>query len=162
MKTYSRNDISLRPFGLARTIALFFGAGCAPRAPGTVGTLAAIPLYLLISGFSLPAYLAMVILVTLVGTWASDRLSRELGQHDHSGIVIDEVAGFLITMAFAAITSFTLVAGFLLFRFFDIVKPWPIRALDERVGGGFGIMLDDIIAGVFAGVCLWFVELYVV
>ncbi len=138
----------------ALAVAFMFGAGLAPKAPGTFGTLAAVPLYLALSGVEYIGYLVITALVTVLGVVAADRASEQLGVHDHPGIVIDEVAGYLVTMAFVPFSWAATVAGFLLFRLFDIVKPWPIRWLDRRVGGGFGIMVDDLVAGVLAGLCL--------
>jgi phosphatidylglycerophosphatase A len=138
----------------AHFIAFGFGSGLAPQAPGTFGTLAAVPLYLLLVQLPWPAYLAAVLLVTLLGIWACGVSARKLGVHDHNGIVWDEVAGFLLTMAVVAPTLANVIAGFALFRFFDIVKPWPIRWLDRHVHGGLGIMADDLLAAVYAAICL--------
>ena len=148
------NTARLRPFGVARTIALFFGAGCAPWAPGTAGTLAAVPLAWLLSALGDGVYVAVLVAVVAVGAWASRRASTELGSHDHPGIVIDEVAGYLVTMAFIPVSATTAALGFALFRLFDVVKPWPIRWVDRNVSGGLGIMADDLLAGVYANLCL--------
>lgn len=131
-------------------LALGFGSGLAPKAPGTFGTLAAIPLYLLLSLLSLNAYLIALLVITIIGVYVCAYTSRSLGVHDHPGIVIDEFAGLLITMIAVPVSWQWLLAGFVLFRFFDIIKPWPISWLDKHVHGGLGIMLDDIIAGLFA------------
>jgi phosphatidylglycerophosphatase A len=135
-------------------LAFGFGTGCSPRAPGTMGTLLAVAIYLPLSTLSLPLYLAALAVVTLAGIWICDRASRDLGVHDHPGIVWDEIAGFLLTMLAAPPGWVWILAGFLLFRLFDIWKPWPIGWLDRRVTGGLGIMIDDIVAGVFAAACL--------
>lgn len=135
-------------------LALGFGSGLAPRAPGTFGTLAAIPVYLLVAGLPLVAYLLLTLLACVAGIWICDRAARDFGVHDHPAIVWDEIAGFLVTMIAAPAGVLWIVLGFLLFRFFDILKPWPIGWLDRRVDGGLGIMLDDIVAGVFAAVVL--------
>ena len=146
-----RNPLHLMAFG--------FGAGCSPLAPGTMGTLVAVLLYLPLMQLSLAVYAAVLLLVTLVGVWLCDRVSRDLGVHDHPGIVWDEIAGYLVTM-FAAPSGWAWVLlGFALFRLFDIWKPWPIAWLDRRVGGGLGIMLDDLVAGVFAATCLQLIAL---
>jgi phosphatidylglycerophosphatase A len=142
-------------------LAFGFGSGLAPFAPGTFGTLAAIPLYLLMQGLSLPVYLLVVLLVTLAGIWICDKASASLGVHDHSGIVWDEFAGYFVTMIAAPSGWQWLVAGFLLFRLFDIWKPWPISQLDKKVQGGLGIMVDDIVAGLYALLCLQFVHVMV-
>jgi phosphatidylglycerophosphatase A len=135
-------------------LAFGLGSGLAPKAPGTAGTVLAIPLYLLLMQLSLPLYLAVVIAVSLLGIWICDVAARETGVHDHPGIVWDEWAGYLLTMAAAPAGWVWVLAGFVLFRLFDILKPWPIRWADQRVGGGVGIMLDDVIAGGFAWLCL--------
>lgn len=135
----------------AKAIALFLGAGLSPFAPGTVGTIAAIPLYWLLSQLGTIGYLLATLVITAIGLWASDRATRELGVHDHAAIVIDEVAGYLITMALLPLSWAAVVIGFFAFRFFDILKPWPIRWLDAKVTGGLGIMADDVLAGVAAG-----------
>lgn len=141
-----RNPVQLLAFG--------FGSGLAPRAPGTFGTLAALPLYwLLIQGPWL-FFAAFVVVATLAGIYWCDRTARELGVHDHPGIVWDEIAGFLITLLMIPQGWTWVLAAFLLFRLLDIWKPWPIRWVDRRVGGGFGIMLDDVLAGLGAGVLL--------
>jgi phosphatidylglycerophosphatase A len=129
-------------------IAFGFGSGLLPIAPGTWGTLAAIPLYLLLVGHSLGFYLFFTLIAFFLGIWVCDKVSGELGVHDYSGIVWDEVVGYLFTMTLAPVGLFWIVAGFLLFRFFDICKPQPIRLVDERVRGGLGIMLDDVLAAV--------------
>lgn len=142
-----RNPVHLLAFGL--------GSGCAPRAPGTAGTLLAAVLYLpIFSQLELCLYLPLLGLVILLGVWLCGRTSRDLGVHDHPGIVWDEFAGFWLTMVAAPPGWPWLVAGFVLFRLFDIWKPWPIGWLDRRVGGGLGIMLDDLLAGAFAWLLL--------
>ncbi len=135
-------------------LAFGFGSGLAPFAPGTFGTLAAIPLYLLLQNVSLPIYLTLVAAVCIVGIWICDSSSKSLGVHDHSGIVWDEFAGYFVTMIAAPTGWLWVLIGFALFRLFDIWKPWPISVLDEKVHGGLGIMLDDILAGIFSLVCL--------
>ena len=141
-----RNPIHFFAFG--------FGSGAAPFAPGTFGTLVAIPLYLLMAPLTLWIYLVIVLIMIMVGIWLCDATSRDLGVHDHSGIVWDEIVGYLITMAAAPQGVEWIVVGFLLFRFFDILKPWPIRRIDQQVSGGWGIMLDDILAGIFSWLVL--------
>lgn len=131
-------------------LALGFGSGLSPKAPGTFGTLAAVPVYWLLSDLSLIYYVTAVILVSLIGIPICDYTSKQLRVHDHPGIVFDEFAGFLITMIAVPISWEWILTGFLLFRIFDIVKPWPISWLDKKVQGGLGIMLDDILAGLFA------------
>ncbi|WP_112220835.1 phosphatidylglycerophosphatase A family protein [Legionella quinlivanii] len=135
-------------------IAFGFGAGLAPVAPGTWGTLAAFPIYLLMSSLSLPLYLLITLLFFILGVYVSDRVSADLGEHDYSGIVWDEVVGFLLTMALVPPKLTWMIIGFLLFRLFDIWKPWPITIADEKIKGGFGIMFDDVLAAVPAWIIL--------
>lgn len=141
-----RNPVHLLAFG--------FGSGLAPRAPGTFGTLAALPLWWLLAQTPLWCYLAVTLLVIAVGIPLCARTARDLGVHDHSGIVWDEIAGFLVTMVAVPVSVWSALAGFLLFRLFDITKPWPIGWLDRRVGGGTGIMVDDLLAGLYAALLL--------
>lgn len=135
-------------------LALGFGSGLSPKAPGTFGTLAALPLYLLLQPLSLPLYVAVTALLFIVGIFICDISARKLGVHDHPGIVWDEVVGYLVTMVAAPAGWYWLLLGFVLFRLFDILKPWPIRFIDRRVEGGLGIMLDDLLAGVMAALLL--------
>lgn len=138
-------------------LAFGFGSGLAPFAPGTFGTLAAIPLYLALAFLSLPVYLLVVAVVCVVGVRICGKSSEKLGVHDHGGIVWDEFAGFFVTMIAAPSGWLWVVIGFVLFRLFDIWKPWPISILDKKVDGGLGIMIDDIVAGIYALVCLQFI-----
>jgi phosphatidylglycerophosphatase A len=128
-------------------LAFGLGAGLLPKAPGTWGTLVAVPFYPLLAGLSLPAYLLLLAGMFGLGVWACGRTGRELGVHDHGAIVWDEVVGFLVSVAGLPPTWPWLLAGFVLFRLFDILKPWPIGWLDRRVSGGLGVMLDDLVAG---------------
>jgi phosphatidylglycerophosphatase A len=135
-------------------LAFGFGAGLSPVAPGTFGTLVAAPLVALVMSFGFAAHLAFACAATLAGVYICGESARRLAVHDHPGIVWDELAGFTVTMLAAPRDWYWLLAGFVLFRFFDVVKPWPIREADHSLRGGVGIMLDDIIAGVFAGAIL--------
>ncbi len=141
-----RNPIHFLAFGL--------GSGASPWAPGTVGTLAAVPLWYLLAQLPMITSLLIVLAAFAVGCWLCQRTSDDLGVHDHGGIVWDEFVGFWVTMIAVPVAPLWAVLGFVLFRVFDILKPWPIRWIDKRVEGGFGIMLDDLIAGVFAAVIL--------
>ena len=137
-------------------LALGFGSGLAPKAPGTFGTLAAIPLYLLFFHYSLPAQLLIILIAFLIGIYLCQATADALGVHDHPAIVWDEFVGFWLTMLALPLMQSPLewhwlAIGFVLFRFFDIVKPWPIRVVDRKVHGGFGIMFDDVLAGLYAG-----------
>jgi phosphatidylglycerophosphatase A len=135
-------------------LAFGFGSGLSPVAPGTAGTIAAIPLFLLLQPLPLWAYVAVTLLVTLAGFRICGESARRLGVHDHPGIVWDEFAGFLVTMIAAPAGWIWVLAGFALFRLFDIVKPWPARWVDRHMHTGAGIVLDDIIAGVYALIAL--------
>ncbi len=134
--------------------AFGFGSGLSPKAPGTAGTLMAIPLYLLLIQANTVVYALLVVFATCLGVWICQKASDRLGVHDHGGIVWDEMAGFWITMFAVPPGLLTISLGFVLFRVFDIAKPWPIGLVDRKVGGGIGIMLDDVLAAVYANLCL--------
>jgi phosphatidylglycerophosphatase A len=134
---------------VAWAIATWFGCGLVPKAPGTMGSLGAIPLYLLVARQGRTGVAVAAVVVTAVGVWAASVVARELGKKDPQIVVVDEVAGLLVTMLPMREVSWLGVGlGFALFRFFDMLKPWPIRKL-EALPGGWGIVLDDIAAGVF-------------
>ena len=135
-------------------LALGFGSGLVPKGPGTAGTVVAIPLYLLVAPLPLPLYLGLLAILFIVGIPICAYTAKRLGVHDHPGIVWDEIVGYLVTMTLAPSGWVWVFAGFVLFRVFDIFKPWPIRLLDRNVGGGFGIMVDDLLAGLFAAIVL--------
>lgn len=141
-----RNPVHFAAFG--------FGSGAAPVAPGTFGTLMGVALYLLLPAMTWTLYLLFLLVATLVGIWLCDRTARDIGVHDHGGIVWDEFVGYWITMFMAPEGWPWIVAGFALFRLFDILKPWPISWLDRHVKGGFGVMVDDVLAGLMALICL--------
>jgi phosphatidylglycerophosphatase A len=132
-------------------LAFGFGSGLAKKAPGTFGTLAAIPVYWLFAQAGSQLYSLLTLVATVAGVWICGIAAEKLGEHDFGGIVWDEIAGYLITMWLVPLTWQTMLAGFILFRFFDILKPWPIKWLDSQVQGGLGIMIDDVLAGIFAG-----------
>ena len=131
-------------------LAFGFGTGWMPVAPGTFGTLAAIPVYLLLASASALVYAEIVLVLFALGVWLCHATEQDLKVHDHPGIVWDEIVGYLITMFMAPAGWVWIVAGFLLFRLFDIWKPFPIRQLERRIQGGFGNMLDDALAGLYA------------
>lgn len=139
---------------LVHWLAFGLGSGFAPKAPGTVGSAAAILLYLPLAELPLAVYCVIVVLAFVAGVWICGATSRQLGVHDHGGIVWDEFVGVWITLAAVPPTPGGVLFGFLLFRLLDIVKPWPIKWADKKVHGGFGIMLDDAIAGILAAACL--------
>jgi phosphatidylglycerophosphatase A len=138
---------------IAHLLAVWFGCGHVPRAPGLAGTLGAIPLYLLVRPFGLGAVAATAVVVTVVGTWASGVVERKLARKDPQIVCIDEVAGVFVTWLAAPPTWSGLLAGVVLFRVFDQFKPWPARLCERRLGGGLGIMGDDVVAGLWG--CLF-------
>ncbi len=131
-------------------LSLGFGSGLSPFAPGTFGTVAAVPLYLLLAQLPLAYYLLAVLAAFAIGVYLCGYTSAALGEHDHSGIVWDEFVGFWITMIAVPATWQWILAGFVLFRLFDIFKPWPVKVADAKMKGGFGIMFDDVLAGLLA------------
>jgi phosphatidylglycerophosphatase A len=136
-------------------IAFGFGSGLAPRTPGTVGSLVALVPAWLLFAVPLPWRIGAVAAAIAFGIWICGESARRLGVHDHRGIVFDEIAGILLTaLAVPSPSLFWFSLMFVLFRFFDIRKPWPIRDVDHSVGGGLGIMLDDLMAAVYAAACL--------
>lgn len=137
-------------------LSLGFGSGLSSVAPGTMGTLVAVLLYIPLATLSLWAYVAFLLLTTVIGVVLCDKTSQALGGHDHPSIVWDEFVGFWITMLFAPAGWIWIVIGFILFRLFDIWKPWPVSFADQNVRGGLGIMLDDVLAGIYA---LFFLQL---
>lgn len=141
-------------------LALGFGSGLVPKGPGTAGTVVAIPVYLLLQPLSVNMYIALVAVLFVVGIPICAHTARRMGVHDHPGIVWDEIVGYLVTMTFAPPGWLWVVAGFVLFRLFDIAKPWPISLLDRHVGGGFGIMVDDLLAGIAAAAVLQLLVMY--
>ena len=135
-------------------LSLGFGSGLAPVAPGTFGTLVAVPLYLLLAQLSLPWYLLVVVVGFAAGVYLCQYTSDALGVHDHGGIVWDEFVGYWITMIAVPLAWQWILLGFVLFRVFDIIKPWPVKIADAKMKGGFGIMLDDVLAGLYALACM--------
>ena len=135
----------------AHFIALGFGTGLAPLGPGTVGTLLAIPLYVVLRGrFTALEILVLCVALFILGIWACGRTGRDLGVSDHGGMNWDEIVAFLVVLTFIPETWAWQLAAFVLFRLFDIVKPPPIRRIDTHVKGGFGVMLDDVFAAFYA------------
>lgn len=143
----------------AHFIAFGFGSGLAPKAPGTFGTLATFPIYALLIWLGGTSALAIgAALFFFVGVWASSIAGRALGVSDHSGIVIDEIAAFLLVLIFTPASVIWFIVAFVLFRIFDILKPWPISVADRRIKGGFGVMFDDVLAAIFSILCIWFLR----
>ncbi len=157
MKKSNQNPrLSRRPLSekIILWLAFGFGTGFIRPAPGTWGTLPGV----LIAYFIMPyptVHFAVILGLTVIGTWLCQKASDILGVHDHGGIVIDEIVGVLMTLWLFQPTWQVLAIGFLAFRFFDILKPFPIKWVDKHVHGGWGIMLDDIIAAVFAWISVW-------
>jgi phosphatidylglycerophosphatase A len=160
--------MSQSPPNLVRTVltdpvhflAFGFGTGLSPVAPGTVGSLVGVAFAWLSRDLGLVAQLGIAVAIAVAGIWICGESARRIGVHDHGGIVWDEIAGMYVTLLVAPPTILGWVLGFGLFRLFDIVKPWPIRDLDHRLGGGVGIMLDDLAAALYALILLalygWF------
>lgn len=151
--------------------AVGFGSGLAPKAPGTFGTIAAIPVFYLLALLSIEWYIGILVITSLIGFWLCDVTTKAMKVHDHKAIVWDEFVGYWITMlpvlmlypeirSGGSIPVLWVLVGFALFRFFDVLKPFPISWLDRKVDGGFGIMIDDIVAGAFAAIGLYFLIQY--
>lgn len=143
---FLKNPVHFAAFG--------FGSGCAPKAPGTFGTLMAVVLYLPLQYLPIFWFCGVILLSFIFGIYCCEKASKALGVHDHGGIVWDEFVGFWIVMIAAPEGWLWVVLGFCLFRLFDIWKPQPIQWLDEKVTGGLGIMLDDVLAGIYALIVL--------
>lgn len=139
------------PSGL---LAFGFGSGLSPLAPGTMGTLVAIPFAVAIKSLGVTGFWVALLLMFLLGIELCTRVSRKLGVHDHGGIVWDEIVGYCLSVALVPLQWQWFLVAFVLFRFFDIYKPWPIRQLDRKVSGGFGIMIDDVVAAIFTIIVL--------
>jgi phosphatidylglycerophosphatase A len=136
-------------------LAFGFGSGLVPGAPGTAGTAVGLVAAWWLLDLPWIGRFAVVLGVVVAGIWICGESARRLQQHDHPGIVFDEIAGILVTaLAVPEKSALWLLLAFVFFRIFDIAKPWPIRDVDHRLGGGLGIMLDDVMAAVFAAVCL--------
>jgi len=140
-------------------LATGFGVGYSPIAPGTMGTILTIPIYLFLS--AIPSLLYELTLITsfFFASWVSGYAQKYFGRLDDQRIVIDEMMGFLITMLWLPKTNFSIITGFFLFRFFDILKPFPIRRMEKRWRGGYGVVLDDVLAGIYANIILHLIPL---
>ena len=142
-------------------LSLGFGSGLMPKAPGTFGTLAALPFYYLMASLlSDWQYMLACVVLLVLGVYLCGVTGKCLESDDHPAIVWDEFVGFFITMMFVPLNPLLMVLGFMFFRIFDILKPWPISVIDSRIKGGLGVMLDDVLAGLFALACMhlvvWF------
>ncbi|MGB0682854.1 MAG: phosphatidylglycerophosphatase A [Magnetovibrionaceae bacterium] len=137
-------------------LATWFGSGLAAKAPGTMGSLAALPFgWWIGSTFGPWGLMIAGALLFPVGTWAAQVYVTESGEEDPGPVVVDEVVGQWMVMAVAPLTPLGVFMAFGLFRFFDILKPWPVSLADRRVKGGFGVMLDDVLAGLYGMVVAW-------
>ena len=145
-KAILANPIHLLAFG--------FGAGLFPKAPGTMGTVVAVLIYLVLPSMPPIIYAGLVLLSFVFGIWICAKTAEDLGVHDHGGIVWDEFVGYWVTMFMAPSGLFWVLLGFVLFRLLDIFKPWPIKWADKELAGGLGIMLDDVLAGIMAALCM--------
>ncbi len=141
-------------------LASGFCSGCSKYAPGTMGSLVAVPLIYAVSQLEITVYIMLTIAINVVGVLICAKAANALKVHDHGGIVWDEIGGMFITLILVPITITNLIIGFALFRFFDILKPYPISWLDKNIDGGLGIMIDDVLAGIFAALCLWAINIY--
>ena len=143
---------------LQKNLVLFFATGCysgfSPGAPGTAGSVIGVALFWLLSPLSFPLYIITVTAFIFLAIWCASRAYGIFQKKDPSQVVIDEIAGYLVTMAALPPTWGYIIAGFLLFRVMDIVKPYPIRWIDQNIAGGYGIVLDDVLAGVYANIIL--------
>lgn len=139
-------------------LASGFGAGFSPFAPGTAGTLFAIPVALAFSLLSSPLHELTLVTFCFLSFWIADKAQSHWGRRDDPRIVIDEIVGFLLTMLWLPTTAGWIIAGFFLFRFFDILKPPPIRRL-EKIRGGFGVVLDDVLAGIYGNIVLQLIRI---
>jgi len=145
-------------------LSLGFGSGMSPKAPGTFGTLAALVAFVIAHNIFGPIpwepYLIVLSVSGLLGVYLCGKTASDLGVHDHGGIVWDEFVGFWLCLFLVPVTWFWLVTAFVLFRIFDIFKPWPIKWIDQKVSGGLGIMLDDILAGAYVLAILHLLKLF--
>ena len=131
-------------------LSLGMGAGYVPKLPGTAGTLVGVLLYLIVSDLAWQYYVILVLVLFVVGIGLCEYTTRKLQVDGHPAIVWDEIVGYLVTMMFAPTGWIWAGSGFILFRLFDIWKPWPIRLIDKQIKGGLGIMADDLVAGIFS------------
>ena len=150
-ESYKRAGLSGKT---ALILSTWFGTGLIPLAPGTFGSLAAIPFFIFFNYLGVAFTGLFLIIFIPLAFWASGRSEKLLGRDDPSEVVIDEVIGFFFAVFFIPVSWVGIIIGFALFRFFDILKPFPIGTIDKRVKGGIGIVLDDILAGIYANICL--------
>ena len=169
MNTSEENEVSPDQRALRKIVfgspsgflAFGFGSGLSPFAPGTMGTLVAIPFIFALRTLNEAVFWLALILLFALGVYLCGHVSRKLGVHDHGGIGWDEMLGYWLSAALVPLQWPWLLAACILFRIFDILKPWPIRQLDKKVSGGFGIMIDDVVAALFTLVILAVVQSFV-
>ena len=146
---------------LVKYIATWFGSGLIPKAPGTWGTLAAIPFaFVIVHLFNPFVLLIAATLAFIIGIWAAGAYAKEIEKPDPSEVVIDEVAAIWLVLTFVPVSLVGWFIAFVVFRFFDVVKPWPVSLADAKLKGGFGIMADDIIAALYTLLILWLMQFY--
>ena len=163
--TISKDNYQLKPDWRllfshpAHFFSLGFGSGLVPKGPGTAGTLAGFPLYwILAHRMSEPQFLLLLVMAFLVGIWMCGKTGRALGAEDHGSIVWDEIVAFMLVLFFTPEGIYWQILAFILFRFFDIVKPQPIKHFDQNLHGGLGVMFDDLLAAGYALLCLALVK----
>ena len=142
-------------------LATGFGVGYSSIVPGTLGTLVALPIYYFLSEIPSPLYEITLVGFFFLSVWISENAERFFRKKDDRRIVIDEIMGFLITMLWIPKTVPFIIIGFFLFRFFDILKPFPIRRLEKGLKGGYGVVLDDVVAGIYANIVLHLVHIFI-
>ncbi len=152
-KQIIKNPVHFLAFGL--------GLGFLPYMPGTFGTLLGVLIYCLNNYYFSISPSIILIISFIMGIYICGRTAKDINHHDHPGIVFDEVVGYFVTMLYIKFNTLNVVLGFILFRIFDIVKPWPINYIDKKVSGGFGIIIDDILAGIYANLVLRLILFYV-
>jgi phosphatidylglycerophosphatase A len=158
MPAMAEQQARARPTDPAALLATWFGAGFLPVAPGSWGSLTALPCAALLVWLGGPVLvLATGIVLFVLGIWAADAYMETVQVHDPSAIVIDEVVGQWVTLALLPLDPLVYALGFVLFRVLDVLKPWPANFVDRAVTGGFGVMLDDVIAGAYAAGALWLI-----
>lgn len=148
------------PNKIALLLASWFGSGMIPKFPGTFGTFTALPLLFILNALETHYEGIFIIGFILLSVWAADICSKLVGQDDPGVVVVDEAAGLLVTLFFLPLSWLNIILAFFLFRFFDIFKPFPIRLIDQKVKGGWGIVLDDVLAGVYANVAIRLINIF--
>lgn len=155
LKKFKKNDAPASIWtNPVHFIACGFGVGSIPIAPGTFGTLMAVPIYLALARLGWWWYAVILVAYTVLAMYCISKTDKDWQTHDHPATVSDEIVGYLVTMFFIPVNFWMILAGFILFRVFDIFKPWPIGWVDKHMSGGLGVVLDDVLAGVYAWMIL--------